>query len=187
MKDKYPEFLRKFLHILPIFIVPIFQLFSKHDILAYGFLLLLFSLFLEFLRFKYDFLSIIARPHEKGRFASHIYLLSSILLVIFFFPEEIAVIGIVMAVIGDAFAALIGKSFGKIRLRQRKTLEGVFAGIFFAMLAGSLLTLIYSLSLPLVIFASLFVSLPDIIDLRINDNLLLPLIIPLVLFISSTV
>ncbi|HIP74794.1 MAG TPA: phosphatidate cytidylyltransferase, partial [Thermococcus paralvinellae] len=54
----------------------------------------------------------IAREHEKRSIGAHIYFTLAALIVICFFPEDIAIGSIAVATLGDAIAAIIGKPFG---------------------------------------------------------------------------
>ncbi|NJE05568.1 phosphatidate cytidylyltransferase [Thermococcus sp. M36] len=66
----------------------------------------------------------ITRSHERYRVAAHIYFTAASFVVVYFFPPEIAVGAITVATVGDALAAIIGKSFGRHRFSNGKSLEG---------------------------------------------------------------
>lgn len=69
----------------------------------------------------------ITRPHERGRVAAHIYFAAASFIVVYFFPENVAIGAISVATLGDAMAAIIGKSFGKHRFKNGKSVEGSLA------------------------------------------------------------
>ena len=69
----------------------------------------------------------ITRGHERNRVAAHIYFAAASFIVIYFFPMNIAVGSITVATIGDALAAIIGKSLGRHRFSNGKSLEGSLA------------------------------------------------------------
>lgn len=69
----------------------------------------------------------ITRGHERFSVAAHIYFAAASFVVVYFFPREIAIGSITVATIGDAVAAIIGKSFGKHRFSNGKSLEGTLA------------------------------------------------------------
>ncbi|ASJ09836.1 phosphatidate cytidylyltransferase [Thermococcus sp. P6] len=66
----------------------------------------------------------ITRKHERNRVAAHIYFTFAAFIVVYFFPREIAVGAITVATVGDALAAIIGRSFGRHRFPNGKSLEG---------------------------------------------------------------
>jgi len=76
----------------------------------------------------------ITRPHERERVAAHIYFAAASFIVVYFFPPEVAVGAITVATLGDALAAIIGKSFGKHRFSNGKSLEGSIAYFLTALL-----------------------------------------------------
>jgi len=69
----------------------------------------------------------ITREHERNRVAAHIYFAAASFIVVYFFPEGIAVGAIALATLGDALAAIIGKTFGRHRFSNGKSVEGSLA------------------------------------------------------------
>ena len=69
----------------------------------------------------------ITRKHERNRVAAHIYFTAASFTVVYFFPAEVAVGAIALATLGDALAAIVGKSFGRHRFSNGKSLEGSLA------------------------------------------------------------
>jgi len=76
----------------------------------------------------------IAREHEKRGIGAHIYFTLAALIIICFFPEDIAIGSIAVATLGDAIAAIIGKPFGKHRFKNGKSVEGSLAYFLTALL-----------------------------------------------------
>ena len=76
----------------------------------------------------------ITRGHERNRVAAHIYFAAASFIVIYFFPMNIAVGAITVATVGDALAAIIGKSLGRHRFSNGKSLEGSLAYLLSAIL-----------------------------------------------------
>lgn len=62
----------------------------------------------------------IAREREKRGIGAHIYFTIAALLVIYLFPREVAIGSISVATLGDAMAAIIGKSYGRHRFKKWK-------------------------------------------------------------------
>ena len=69
----------------------------------------------------------ITRPHERERVAAHIYFAAASFIVVYFFSTRIAVGAIALATLGDALAAIIGKSHGRHRFSNGKSVEGSLA------------------------------------------------------------
>lgn len=76
----------------------------------------------------------ITREHEKRGIGAHIYFTLAVLIIICFFPEDIAIGSIAVATLGDAIAAVIGKPFGKHRFKNGKSIEGSLAYFLTALL-----------------------------------------------------
>ena len=75
---------------------------------------------------------------EHFQFTGAIYVLCSALLCLCFFGKEVAAIALTVMLISDSFSALIGRSFGRIKINKNKTLEGSVA-FFVSALAINLL------------------------------------------------
>jgi len=69
----------------------------------------------------------ITREHERERVAAHIYFAAASFIVVYFFPEKVAIGAIALATLGDALAAIIGKTFGRHRFSNGKSVEGSLA------------------------------------------------------------
>jgi len=107
----------------------------------------------------------ITREHERYRVAAHIYFAAASFTVVYFFPREIAVGAISVATVGDALAAIIGKSLGRHRFFNGKSLEGSLA--FF--LSG--LAILWPLvGLPLAVVGALTGTLVEFYNLPPDDN-----------------
>ncbi|MCD6373476.1 MAG: phosphatidate cytidylyltransferase [Thermococcus sp.] len=76
----------------------------------------------------------ITRGHERERVAAHIYFAAASFILVYFFPANIAVGAIMVATVGDALAAIIGKSMGRHRFSNGKSLEGSLAYLLSAVL-----------------------------------------------------
>ena len=107
----------------------------------------------------------ITREHERYRVAAHIYFAAASFTVVYFFPREIAVGAISVATVGDALAAIVGKSLGRHRFSNGKSLEGSLA--YF--LSG--LAILWPLvGLPLAVVGSLAGTLAEFYNLPPDDN-----------------
>lgn len=107
-----------------------------------------------------------------------------VLIVLFFFPVEIALAGLMILSLGDGVAPLFG-SFGKIQYvnNKRKTLEGVAAGVLVGSLGAWLFVPWYE-----ALLAALFSMGLEGLDLKvlgwkIDDNLLVPVVAGIVIWL----
>ncbi|MFA4837958.1 MAG: diacylglycerol/polyprenol kinase family protein [Candidatus Neomarinimicrobiota bacterium] len=125
-------------------------------------------------RFYVQIFGWMVRPHEKENHltgASYVFLGS--LIVIYFFPKEIATISLLFLTIGDPSAALIGMAFGKIRLLHKKTLEGALAFV----LSGLLVTFwIPGVPFWVKVVGAVATCFVELMSWKLDDNITIPLI-----------
>lgn len=170
------EILRKSLHLLVLALPFLYELYGKDVTLRVVFLALLIFIFLEYFRVKRGWLfgfERLAREDEKKGVGAHIYFTLSALIIIAFFPKEIALGAILSFAFGDASAAIVGKSFGKRRILS-KTLEGSLA--YFIV---SSLVLLFFLPTSLAVLSSFIGALAELLELPPNDNFSAPLSVAL--------
>ncbi len=163
-----------------------------------------FSDLIRLYKFRYypiKAVSNIYREKERYFFGPHIYLAAGGLFAVLFFPPKIGMATIAIAALGDAFATIIGISYGKHKLhggKSRKTWEGCIggfiAGFGFSLLSylvllpqypdGNLLEgIIISLTGALVLFLIDFYSPP----IKASDNILNPVICSIAMFTISII
>ncbi|MFX1510027.1 MAG: hypothetical protein ACFFBR_06950 [Promethearchaeota archaeon] len=142
----------------------------------------------------------VMRPRERTRIGASVYfavgtmiifltlyLLGNVLFTWFQLPcywmlsGWLAVGAVLVAAIGDAMAAIIGIRFGRRRIKGNRTLEGAIAGFIFGFLA--FLPLWFFIGIPWVygLIAASVLLLVDFVASPIDDNLLNPIAIGLVL------
>ncbi|NJE43019.1 diacylglycerol/polyprenol kinase family protein [Thermococcus sp. GR6] len=122
----------------------------------------------------------ITREHERYRVAAHIYFAAAAFIVVYFFPGEIAIGAIAVATISDALAAIIGKSFGRHRFKNGKSVEGSLAYFI-----SGLLILWPLVGLPLAVLGSLAGMLAEFYNLPPDDNFSNQLAIATVLYLAD--
>lgn len=110
-------------------------------------------------------LEAISREHEKYSIGSHIYFTIGALIIISFFPKDIAIGAITVATLGDAIAAIIGKPFGKHRFKNGKSIEGSLAYFLTAFLI-----LLVLIDLPHALIGALAGMLAEFYELPPDDN-----------------
>ncbi len=126
----------------------------------------------RFREFFFRLFTPVLRTHERqGELTGATYYLISVLLCILFFDKHLAVVCIFFMVLGDMSAALVGKMWGKTKLIGPKSLEGSVA-CFIVCTAIALVKFH-----PVVgIIGALVATFVELIPLRIDDNLTVPLI-----------
>ena len=132
-------------------------------------------LILEFLRIYLGFQIFsreILRGKEERSLAAYLYTAVGFFFISIIFPEKIIIASIMISLITDATAAIIGMKFGKTRILKNRTLEGCLGGFIAGVLTG-----IIVLPIHIVVITVLIVEIVDAINvININDNLLFPII-----------
>ena len=157
------EIKRKTIHLSSLWI-PILYLYTDQELMLNILIILsIIALAIDILR-KFiaplnKFINILIgglmRESEKtsASFSGATYLFISSALTIFIFSKEVAIFALLVLMISDSFAALIGKKFGRIRLLD-KSLEGSISFALSAVLIYLILNTYLAFSLPLI--ASIF-------------------------------
>jgi dolichol kinase len=138
---------------------------------------------LDLLRFRYPGLTTWAfrtfhmflRNTEKSQLTGASYLLVASLISFLVFPRDIAVLSLCFLAVGDPLASMAGSQIGKIKIFG-KTLEGTLV-CFTACLVSGLILLKFSIHISwlLIILGAFVATLAELVPLRINDNILIPL------------
>jgi len=129
----------------------------------------------------FRYFGLILKEQEETRISGTSYFLIASLLTIFIFEKAIAITALTFAVFGDAVAAMAGKLFGKIRIRE-KSLEGSMACFIACFFIGFIL--IYTnlwVNIKLVFFGALAATMMEILPIGIDDNLTMPLFTGLIM------
>lgn len=203
------EINRKLVHLLSILYIVVFVLVETFYSFSYaiGFMmiLLIVTFFYEEIRLrearnKFEnyfkkFTGKLTKFHrlkEEKNLSGSVYMILGILISLVIFDRRIALAVILMTILGDLTAALIGKRFGKIKILN-KTLEGTLAGFFVNFLVGIIfirgpLDLVYVNTLDLlpqlflftpnfavIILMAISASLAELYFENIDDNLSIPL------------
>ncbi len=119
------------------------------------------------------------RAEEQLKESAQVPYMMGLLLTLLSFPKTIAIASILTLAIADPLSAIIGIRYGKNRIVKHKSLEGSAA--FFLGCLGSLLisfSLNTELTLPFIIlsiFIAFIVSIFEMIPIKIDDNLTIPL------------
>jgi len=176
------ELARKAIHLTSLVIPVGFFIFNHVFIIAALAAAFLISATFDFLRLfghfaVRDFLSrvfgFMIRPREQKSFSGSTTILFAALLVYLFYDLPVAAAAMIIIVLGDTAAAIIGRLIGKIRLRNNKSLEGTLAFVIFAT-AGVLL--VPGLEIQIGIIGALTGALFEALPIPIDDNISVPLV-----------
>lgn len=104
-----------------------------------------------------------------------VYVLAAALIVSVCYTTKAAAIAMAIMIVSDSCAALIGKTFGKIRFYNKKTLEGTFA---FWLSAFLIIMAFCSVSVITAFIIAAVTTMTEFFEkeLRIDDNLAIPVI-----------
>ncbi len=112
------------------------------------------------------------RPREKKSFSGATTILLAGILVFLLFDIEVAAAAMMIIVIGDTFAALIGRYFGKYRFFG-KSLEGL---ITFILSANIAVNFIPGMPSDVAFMGVIVGAIVEFLPLLIDDNIVVPLI-----------
>lgn len=107
----------------------------------------------------------ITRAEEEVCIGAHLYFAIAALINVLLFPMQIAISTIIVATISDALAAIVGKSLGRHRFKNGKSIEGSAA--FFL---SALLVFYFFVPLPLAIVGAIAGTVVEFFNVPPNDN-----------------
>ncbi|MCZ6676295.1 MAG: SEC59/DGK1/VTE5 family protein [Candidatus Poribacteria bacterium] len=175
------ELRRKSIHLLGL-AVPITYAFIPHStaLLIVGILAgiallieLLKVLFPPFLNWFVQTFSLVLRARErKGGFTGTTYYFIASFLCILIFDQTLAIVCLCFLTLGDLFAALIGKRWGRIKPFSDKSLEGSLA----CFIVCALIALLMKFHPVVAITGAAVATLIELIPMKLDDNLTMPLI-----------
>lgn len=171
------ELQRKAVHATSVLIVIFYYFLPKEAILLPMTLFLILFLEVEFiridLRLKLPFFHKLYREKEEGRLSGNVFFFIGAIIAISVFSKEIAIAAILMTTIGDAFAAIFGKRFGKTWIPKLKdrAVEGCMAEFVVDLLIG----LVFLNSWLVILVMAGTATIVETVVNKIDDNLLIPL------------
>jgi glycerol-3-phosphate acyltransferase PlsY len=190
----FKELKRKCIHLIGLLIPICYYFFREEDkfiavIILFTLTAIYFSI--ELLRLtnkkaqKYflTHFSSFLRTHEKQHITGTAYYLLSAFLSVLFFEKELAIACLSFLVLGDMFAALIGKKFGHTKIWANKSMEGSLACFAACLVIGLFVAWLFPahLTLQIVVIGALAATIVELLPLGIDDNLTIPLISGLVM------
>ena len=186
------EISRKFLHIFSS-IIPLSYLWIFKDkslVLALLLILSIFSILIEFFRFKIEsinnifkkFFNFMLRKNElKGSITGATWLIIGNLITIYLYPIYIAVPALIFLSIGDSFAALFGQRIPKLKIGNKSiigTLAGIFSSLSIALLVNQILPTY------VIVIGAVTAMLVELIPSPLNDNLTIPILSGFIMIIT---
>ncbi len=130
----------------------------------------------SFNRFVYERFGSFIRPSERDRLTGTGPYILGIGLSLLLFRPEIATAAVCFLAVGDVAATTVGERYGRTKISGEKSLEGALAFIAAAAAAGSLLGLVgIPVTHGLVLTGALVAAAVELLPLRVNDNLVIPL------------
>jgi dolichol kinase len=184
------EITRKIVHLVTLAIPIGYASLPEKTALVIVLLLFLGFLSVDLLRhyhpgmaslFQKYFFGKVLREEEKPTLMGSTFFLFSTLLTILLFPKSIAIASILILILSDTCAALVGKGIGRVRIFG-KTLEGSAA--FF--LSSLLIVWLYPhLNRFWGSAAALGATLIEILPIQVDDNLTIPLVASAIMFFGG--
>lgn len=110
------------------------------------------------------------REHERFNLLGSTYLLLAALLAIEIFPQPVAAAAVGFTVVGDAFAAIVGRAYGRTRLFN-KSLEGAAGGFAACLAWAAFLAVGGHLPWSVALAGAVAASLVEMLPIPLDDNL----------------
>jgi dolichol kinase len=120
-----------------------------------------------------------AHPHERHGVNSSTYYVTALFLISLFAPLRACEVGVVVLGLADPAAGLIGRRFGRTRLRANRSLEGTLGFVVVgALAAAAWLAAAHAVPLPaLALYAlvgGVVGALTELVSTRLDDNFTIP-------------
>jgi acyl phosphate:glycerol-3-phosphate acyltransferase len=199
------EIRRKIFHVLAGMSIPVlyyvFMMLQRSSGRPYLYLArwilvgaMLATLIIDVIRLKHqfakiifiDFLGPLLRRHEISAITGATYMMISATGAILAFKSEVAIAAISFLVIGDALAAVVGRSVGRPVFFQ-KSLEGAAACLAGCLAIGTVIVLLPGTELAYwtMVLGAVTATVVEILPLPLDDNISIPMISGLVMHLLS--
>lgn len=178
------EIQRKFIHIMGMVVVPLDFYFGFAVPCTLVLILSCLYMLSEYMRIKkkhfpmmQKITKLASRNYCTGKTDyAPLLLAAGVLIPLAIFPAPISYCAIIAVVLGDGFASLVGKSFGRHKWIFKKSLEGTGAG-FVITFVGC----VFFISPELALVSSGIAMSVEFLPLGKFDNLVIPLVVGIVL------
>ncbi len=184
------EVLRKMVHLATLIIPVGYALTSEETAIFFLVPFFIALLAVDLLRhfhsglaslFEKYFFGRVLREEEKAAFMGSTYFIFATILTILLFPKSIAIASLFILILSDTAAAFIGKGIGKVKVFG-KTVEGSTAFLITSLLIVWIYPHLDRLSGSL---AALGATVVEILPIRVNDNLSIPLVAGAIMFFAG--
>ncbi len=138
------------------------------------------------------FTRLIMRAEEQLKESAMVPYAFAVLLTIITFPKHIALVGIYTLAFADPLSALIGIKFGKHKISPTRSWEGAAAFFFTTFIICALILTGYNQGFNASVFfvsalLGVICALFDMVPLKIDDNLTIPLFTSVALWLICTI
>ena len=183
------EVYRKLIHLSSLFFPWLLWMIGKKMFLSFMAPILFFFILLDYIKHSfpkirdlyYYFFNAATRENEHDTVTGATWVFIGIISTVVLFNQQIAIISLMVLSISDSMASLIGIKYGKTKL-LKKTLEGSFAFYLSTFLILSIFT---KISVTYAIISSMIITVAELIDININDNIRIPLATAILLYLGG--
>ena len=127
------------------------------------------------------FFAPIARPHEADHVNSGTWYMTALVLLTLTYSPLLCVVAVAVLGFGDPAAAIIGRRFGRVRLRHGRSLEGTLAFVVVGTCAAAAFVCFLpappaaAVAWPVALAAALAGAAAELYSRRIDDNFAIPI------------
>ena len=127
--------------------------------------------------FVYSHLASFIRESERNTLTGSPWYILGTLCAAALFDLPVAIVAVAFLACGDVSATTAGEIWGRTKLWDgKKSLEGSIAFILAGVVAGAVVSRFYPLSLAVIIPGAVSAAIIEILPLKVNDNLTIPLL-----------
>ena len=189
------EISRKGIHIFNI-IIPLFHIYilkDKIDMIIFLSAMVIFCFFIEIFRIQSSFISkffkkylfFMMRSFEKqGSLTGSTWVFVGALITIILIPQPFSLLALFFLAFGDSLAALVGMKLPFIKIGD-KTLSGSIACFSMCLFVGLILN--FEISLVIILIGAFTATVVELISIKINDNISIPVLSGCAMYIGSIV
>lgn len=188
--------IRSLWHLLGGLLLPAIYYFTnkKISLIVFGIFFIFFFL-ADLLRLHnsrlneriFKYFKTIIKEEERNSFSGNPYYISGAFLSVLLFEKGIAIASLCFLACGDLAASLVGKKWGRIRIKG-KSLEGGLGSLLACLLIGIvLLVLRLKLSFGILLIGALTASIVELFSPGRRDNLTIPLFSGLIMQIIRSI